>query len=243
MQNELKEVIVVKSAIAAVRNPLAPSQFANTVELIDQIPPDFSGVDLRVNRYDTQNLAGKVVVLKFWFKACQPCVEEIPELNQLVTAYRDQAEVVFLALSLDSEESVRSFLQRHPFDYAILPEARAVAHKYNVPGYPTHVVINRFGKVQTVYLGGNYQIKEKLTQAIDFALQQTEAPPAAALENTPVPPAEELFITPNSIIKDESGQTLPFERFVELMNSGEFELLPRKDELGASYILLKSVKN
>ncbi len=243
--NALKEVIVVKSSIAQARNTLNPAEFANTKELIDNIPPDFQGEDIYGKFYDTENLAGKVVVLKFWFQACKPCLDEIPELNQLVAQYRDNSEVVFLAPSLDRKASILSFLQRMPFHYSIIPDARKIAHNYNVPGYPTHVVINRFGKVNTVYLGVNYKIKDKLSRAIDFALTQT-TPPVIESPEESIPqsaPEEELFISPASVIKDEAGNLVPFEKFVAMMNSGkEYQLLAQKEEGGKEFVLIKAVE-
>lgn len=247
--NELKEVILVKSSITERRAAASPESFANTIELIDHIPPDFEGVDLQGKYYSTENLQGKVVVLKFWFKACKPCVDEIPELNQLVANYRGNPEVVFLAPSLDKKNTVQSFIQRMPFAYSIIPEARKIAHSYNVPGYPTHVVINRFGKVTTVYLGVNHRIKDKLTNAIEHALNQVTPDPVVA--PSPMPPGpkpvaaeeEEIFISPASIIKDEAGNILPFEQFIERMNSGqEYELLPKAEDTGEKYILMKKIQ-
>ncbi len=249
--NVLKEVIVVKSSVAQARNVLNPGEFANTTELIDQIPPDFQGEDIYGKFYDTENLAGKVVVLKFWFQACKPCLDEIPELNQLVAQYRDNPEVVFLAPSLDKKASILSFLQKMPFNYSILPDARKIAHNYNVPGYPTHVVINRFGKVNTVYLGVNYKIKDKLSLAIDFALSQTSPPPVSEIQKAsivapnlpPADPEEELFISPASVIKDKEGNLIPFGQFVEMMNSGkEYQLVAQKEENGNEFILIKPLE-
>lgn len=242
--NELKEVIVVKASLIQTQNRMNPGQFANTTELIDQIPPDFQGEDIYGQFYDTEHLMGKVLVLKFWFQACKPCLDEIPELNELVADYQNNPEVVFLAPSLDKKASILSFLKRVPFNYAILPDARDIAHRYNVPGYPTHVVINRFGMVNTVYLGVNYKIKDKLSQAIDFALSQTNPPPVAE-EKKPAQrdPEEELFISPDSIIKNEAGVVIPFGQFVAMMNSGkEYQLLAKKDETDKDYILIKAVE-
>lgn len=241
--NELKEVIVVKSSIAS--SNMKPGEFVNTVELIDRIPPDFEGVDIEGRYYNTENLAGKVLVLKFWFKACKPCIDEIPELNELVDQFRNNPEVVFLAPSLDKKPTVMSFLNRMPFKYSIIPDARAIAHNYNVPGYPTHVVINRFGKVKSVYLGVNHRIKDKLSTAIEYALLQTSPDPEVAKSSSstiPPPEEEELFITPNSIIKNEAGEVIPFGKFVELMNEQQYQLSPGKDENGQEFILMSPIK-
>ena len=108
-------------------------------------PPPFSVSDLEGNSYSLDALQGQVVVLNFWFIQCKPCVQEMPELNELVKKYEDK--VVFLAFALNEASALKAFLKKRDFDYHIIPESQAVAEAYGVEGYPTHVVIDLKGKV------------------------------------------------------------------------------------------------
>jgi len=246
--NNLKEIIVNKSSIAPPSTD--PSNFANTTEIINRVPPDFEVVDKNGTFYSLSNLRGKVIVLKFWFAACQPCIKEMPELNTLVQNYSSRSDVVFLGPSLDDVETVNRFLQQRTFNYKIIPDAKDFAHNYNVPGYPTHVVINRSGKVETVFMGVNYNIKDKLTGAIERALLRPMAEEAPTVDTAPkeeteaiIPKEEEeVFITPSSVIKNEEGEVVPFGKFAELMNSNRYELVNEKDKEGNAYILMREVK-
>ena len=45
------------------------------------------------------DLAGKVVVLKFWATWCGPCIAEFPHFVKLLEKYEDDDEVVFLTVA------------------------------------------------------------------------------------------------------------------------------------------------
>ncbi len=110
-------------------------------------PPGFSGKDLHGNKYKLKDLEGKVVVLNFWFVACNPCRMEIPELNKLADEYKDSSKVVFLAVALDPTYEVEKFLEKIPFHYNIISDGRYISSLYRITGYPTHAVIDKTGKV------------------------------------------------------------------------------------------------
>lgn len=108
---------------------------------------NFSARDINGNRIQLKSLQGKVVVLNFWFIACTPCQREIPELNELVKDYKDSADVVFLAVAPDDKKSIQDFLLKKPFDYDIIDDGSFIARQYGIFNYPTHVVLDRNGKV------------------------------------------------------------------------------------------------
>lgn len=234
--NTLKEIIVLRSDIAG---PItSASDFGTTEELIGRRPPEFELTDLNGNFWSLGNLKNKVVVLKFWFRACPPCIKEIPDLNRLVNDYG--SEVVFLGAALDSKEECEKFLRARSFNYNVIPDALSFARSYNVPGYPTHVVIGRDGKVEVVYKGVNHNIYDKLKSAIDRSLIR-EINTEVVQRSEEKQEENELFVTPQSIIKNEEGMVIPFGDFVTLMNTARFELLPRTNEAGDKYLLMKEV--
>lgn len=110
-------------------------------------PLSFSGKDLNGNKYKLKDLEGKVVVLNFWFVACNPCRMEIPELNRLADEYKDSSKVVFLAVALNPTYEVEKFLEKIPFHYNIISDGRYISSLYRITGYPTHAVIDKTGKV------------------------------------------------------------------------------------------------
>jgi thiol-disulfide isomerase/thioredoxin len=107
----------------------------------------FTEKDINGVKFDLKALTGKVVVLNFWFINCGPCQQEMPELNELVELYKDNKDVVFLAVALDTRYAIQDFLKTKPFNYNIIDNGRFIAGKYGIDSYPTHVVVDRQGKV------------------------------------------------------------------------------------------------
>ena len=116
--------------------------------------PEFSGQSLDGRMYDLEQLHGKVVVLTFWSTRCQICHSEIPNLNRVADRYRDK-DVVFLAVTMDNEAKIDSYIKRNPFNFNILPNSFGVMLKYadkdrsgNINmGFPAHFLINRKGLI------------------------------------------------------------------------------------------------
>ncbi|MES2652264.1 MAG: TlpA disulfide reductase family protein [Bacteroidota bacterium] len=104
-------------------------------------------------KFDLKKVTDKIYVLNFWFINCPPCKKEIPELNNLVKQYKDNKEVVFLAIALDQNSDLKDFLKTMPFDYNIIPDGRYYAQKYGVKSYPTHVIIGKDGLIKFSTIG------------------------------------------------------------------------------------------
>ncbi|HAA16604.1 MAG TPA: hypothetical protein DCE41_34800, partial [Cytophagales bacterium] len=145
---------------------LAAQMKANEVPMA----ADFSVTDLEGNAVALSALRGKVVVLNFWFIGCAPCRVEMPGLNELVADYAEE-EVAFVAFALDGQESLEKFLAKKAFDYTIIPDADGIATEYGVQAYPTHVVIDKEGRIQSTLTGGSETRHEDLKPLIDRLLR------------------------------------------------------------------------
>ncbi len=233
----LKEIVV---NTIALNQELRPGDFASTPELIEKAPPRFEVYDLQNNFISLDNYKNKVVVIKFWFAACPPCIKEIPQLNQVFKTYEHNPDVVFLGPSLDDVATIQASQNRHPFYYNIIPKAENFAQQYNVLGYPTHVVINKNGTVEAVFQGVNHQISRLLTNAIESGLNRRPNDTASHLASS-TPAEDVVMINPNSVIVDEKGTLVPFEQFVQLMDDGMYELKNSVDLVGNKVIMMKEV--
>ncbi|MDB5062859.1 MAG: TlpA family protein disulfide reductase [Mucilaginibacter sp.] len=107
----------------------------------------FKEKDMNGEKLDTKTMADKVIVLNFWFIGCPPCRAEIPDLNAIANQYKDNKDVLFIAVCLDEAYDIKDFLKTHPFNYRIIDNGRYTANKYGVRLYPTNVVIDKEGKI------------------------------------------------------------------------------------------------
>ena len=90
--------------------------------------PEFEMADIDNNLIRTKDLKGKINIINFWFKACAPCVAEIPDLNILFKKHKSK-DINFFAITSDSTSETVGFLQKHPFDFTIIPNGNDLFRK------------------------------------------------------------------------------------------------------------------
>ncbi len=113
--------------------------------------PSFDFTDLNGNLYTNENTKGKIVILKYWFISCKPCVAEFPELNLLVKKYQNRNDILFISLAFDSKKALQDFLIKKPFSYAVVPDQREFMEAILIiHSYPTHFVIDKKGTIKKV---------------------------------------------------------------------------------------------
>jgi len=106
---------------------------------------------------NTNAWEGKVLVLNFWASWCPPCVEEMPELDQLQRQFSGK-NVLFVGIAVDSPSNVRDFLKKTPVSYPIVMGGMNASSIYKALGntqsaLPYTVVISPQGKVIDTKLG------------------------------------------------------------------------------------------
>ncbi|MET0636923.1 MAG: TlpA disulfide reductase family protein [Chitinophagaceae bacterium] len=132
--------------------------------MLNKPAPAFEAKDLKGNNWSLNNLRGKIVVLNFWFTSCTPCIREMPELNMLVSEYEGK-DVIFLGLTYNNADQVKSFLERRSFSYTVVPDSHEIDKIYQVSSWPTSIVIDRKGYVKMI-VNSHPKIREELDAAI-----------------------------------------------------------------------------
>lgn len=113
--------------------------------------PEFHFEDLNGRSFSSDELRGKTLVVKTWFIKCKPCIDEMPQLNELVKEYSDREDVVFLSLSDDPEEELEEFLSKTEFRYEVIPNSQPFTKdSLGLTMYPTHLIVDGEGKIRKV---------------------------------------------------------------------------------------------
>lgn len=131
---------------------------------------NFTGTDLQGNKISLAELKGKIVVLNAWGIGCGPCIAEMPELNQLVQAYANRKDVVFLAITGDETEKLIPFLKSKKFDYKVINQVANLNEVFNTNVLPVHMVIGKDGEVLNRSIGARADIAQYLKSIIDINL-------------------------------------------------------------------------
>jgi thiol-disulfide isomerase/thioredoxin len=110
-----------------------------------------------------------VLVLNFWFTKCKPCIAELPVINKVVQDYTNK-KVKFLAATFEDEASIKNFLKEHDFSYQIATSAKSIISALKISHFPTHLVVNKDGKIIYWESGLQPKLDLKLIDHIDYAL-------------------------------------------------------------------------
>lgn len=125
----------------------APKPRETNVFSTGQKISSFKATDINGHKYKLKDLEGKIVVINFWFIACEPCRREMPELNKIVEEFKDSSNVVFLAICLDEKDRIEKYLKTTPFNYNIIDQGNYISSQYGIKTYPTNLVVDKNGKV------------------------------------------------------------------------------------------------
>lgn len=122
------------------------------LRMIGSQAPDFTvkDSDRTVALHD---LRGKVVVLNFWTTWCEPCIIEMPSLEQMQKQM--QSKVTVLAVSTDTDQDAyHRFLRKHGIDFLTVndPEKKS-ADLYGTTGQPETFIIDASGKLRRKFIG------------------------------------------------------------------------------------------
>jgi thiol-disulfide isomerase/thioredoxin len=74
-------------------------------------------IDSEGNKVHLSKFKGKWLILNFWATWCEPCREEIPELNQFA---KDNENISLIGIAVDSIEEVKEFQKDTPIEYLSL---------------------------------------------------------------------------------------------------------------------------
>ena len=113
-----------------------------------------------------KGLRGKVVVLDFWATWCGPCIENIPELNELNRKYAAE-EFQLLSLVLEGRKTMDRLLAKRKIEYPIGLESESI-DTYGIRTIPQVFVIGKDGRI--VWEG--FPDGKEFTKAVEKAVKQ-----------------------------------------------------------------------
>ena len=91
----------------------SPNSSLGTIDTVWQI------YTLKGDSIEFSALRGKKVFANFWASWCAPCVAEMPHLQALYNAKRNDPSIVFLFLSIEDKETVQSFILKHEYTFPV----------------------------------------------------------------------------------------------------------------------------
>ena len=135
--------------------------------------PGYRTVALNGDSVSLAAQRGKVVLFNIWATWCHPCRDEIPELQELHTAYRARGlELVGVSVDADgSDDAIRAFMTDFRMTYPVWrdPDERVMTRFLTV-GVPATFLIDREGVLRWRKTGPIQPKDTSLIAAIERAL-------------------------------------------------------------------------
>ncbi|AZZ52781.1 TlpA family protein disulfide reductase [Rathayibacter festucae] len=119
---------------------------------------EFTGTDEDGATIDSADLAGRVVVVNFWYASCAPCRAEAADLEQVNSEFAGQ-DVSFVGVNVrDQAPTAASFAADYGISYPSIVDTDSsvqLAFTGDVPpnAVPTTIVLDKEGRVASRILG------------------------------------------------------------------------------------------
>jgi thiol-disulfide isomerase/thioredoxin len=154
----------------------------------DRKVPDFELPDLQGNRVRFSSFLGKQpVVLNFWTKTCQPCLEEMPKLAEFAVVAASRGVRVVTVTTDEDPEDVRQTLdvvlqgKAPPFVVLLDPDAEVVTDRFGTTLYPETWMIDKKGIIRARIDGNPEERDVPWTDPIPLEVLDTMSRPFGCL--------------------------------------------------------------
>lgn len=156
----------VQPLIAAMPDSEKKSQVIELFESYDHLragkaAPDFLLPDDLGKNYSVSDFKGKVVVIDVWGTWCSWCIKKMPLFLEVAQRYKDNDEVVFASISIDSFKNYSHWKYSLP-RYGMMDLVNLFAceeksdfmKNYCITGAPRYLVFDKKGQIVNVYTPG-----------------------------------------------------------------------------------------
>ena len=138
--------------------------FASDLESFQKVKTGAPEINFQLINGETVGsgeLAGKVVFLEFWATWCGACNSQMPDVQALYEKYKDDPEVVFIAVNTswgkDSIDKVRSFMADHNCTYPVAYDSAGImSQKLGVSpdvGIPQTLILDKNWNIRVRHVG------------------------------------------------------------------------------------------
>jgi cytochrome c biogenesis protein CcmG/thiol:disulfide interchange protein DsbE len=128
--------------------------------------PDFTVYDMKGDTVSLADFAGKVVMVNIWATWCEPCQQEVPSIERLYKAFKDQPDFQIMAVSVDANPGkfdadgnpggdLKAFAKKYGLTFPIFHDPSGkIEDLYQTTGIPETFIVGRDGIIYRKVAGG-----------------------------------------------------------------------------------------
>ena len=140
---------------------------------IGEKAPDFTLKTLTGENLNITEQRGNIIVINFWASWCGPCRTEMPILQEFHDQYEDLGVAVWGVNVEQENQAGIDYIRELAVDFPIFFDAsNEVSANYNVEAMPTTVIIDRHGKVRSVFRGYQKGYEKKYAKVIKQLIRE-----------------------------------------------------------------------
>ena len=193
----------------------------------------------------------KMVLLNFFFTTCGPCANEFPYMEEAYQMYKDDVAVVALD-PLDQDEVVAGYQSSMGLTFPMAACPSVWSATFNISGYPTSLVIDRYGMICLIEVGGITSLRPFTSIFETFTADDYEQKVYGSVSEliTNVKPTYEMDTSENVTAllnsaeypityRAEEGESAEYcWPFIEAEKNGEVCMKASNQEIEDSYAIL-----
>lgn len=175
-RHEQMRAVFVPPGVPKSRTEAFAAQFSSlSASTEPQRLPDDAFLTADGKKVRFSDFAGKPLLVNFWATWCTPCIVELPSLNRLSEHYKDQMNVIAVALEPSKKPAdIAEFVESRGIGgfAAYLDDGDTVGKKLALRGIPTSFLIGSDGLILYKFEGDAEWTSEESRAFFDVFLLQ-----------------------------------------------------------------------
>ncbi len=144
-----KTQIVLKSSLIQDGN-LADAQLGLGDVMYDFTVKDANGEEITLSKMLEEK---DMVLLNFWYTTCSWCLKEFPYMEEAYQIYQENVGIIALN-PYESNDVIKPFQENNNLSFNMASCPGSWSNSFGVTGYPTSIVVDRYGVICLIEAGG-----------------------------------------------------------------------------------------
>lgn len=141
--------------------------------------PDFYVTNDLDSLVSIRNYTGKILYINFWATWCGPCIQNMPALNEMIEEFKDDENIAFLNICLDSEkEKWPITISKHNIQgINLIAEGNwnsRIKSYFNINGIPHYTILNENNILLENFANKAPAVKEKIIEVLSASNDKSE---------------------------------------------------------------------